>query len=438
MIDVVHITPHLGGGIGKAIIGLCESTKVYGIRSRIILLEEPEKPMIIENAINKGVDVVFSPDEVAAKEVINNADIIIVNWWDHPLSNKFLYNNNTDSRFVIWCHTNGCSYPYFSPDFLLQFDRILFTTPYSLMNETWDENKKQRIMRNSSVVYGFGDFEASRIKCRTSYKCGNKIRIGYAGTLNYSKMFPGYIDYIDTVFDFVDNVEIHFAGDISDDLRKDIDESSYRSKYILDGYVLDMDAWYDSIDIFLYLLNPSHYGTTENSILEAMSRGLPVVLMNNAAERCISGDGEGAILISDNRQFVREIKKLCKDITYREKTGVAGRKYACKHYSSKINIIMFAETMSDIMMTCKKTKHDFVECIGKSPIEWFLSSTGNDRNIFERFMTTGETKDLYELLSRKAIYTVETKSSINQFFSYFTDDKKLKTLKEVIQKEQNK
>lgn len=436
MINVVHITPHLGGGIGKAIIGLCSSIKSHGIKSCVMVLEQPEKPGIIESAVDNGVDVALFPDKKVMQEVLNNADVIVLNWWDHPLANKFLHDYSEECRMVVWCHTNGCTYPYLQSDFLLKFDRIIFTTPYSLKNQLWDADNRKKIIEKHSVVYGFGDFEPQNIKCKNSWKIGNKVRIGYAGTLNYSKMFSDYIKYTDMVLNALNDVEIHLAGDVSVEIEKDINKSDHKNQYVLDGYVTDMGAWYDSIDIFLYLLNPTHYGTTENSILEAMSRGIPVVLMDGVAERFISGDGKGAILIKDGNQLVKEIKHLCCDIKYREKIGLGGRDYTCDAYSAEKNVIVFLNTMLDAMMKCSKTKHDFNNCIGRTPGEWFLSSTGNEREIFELFLTTGDTKGLYELIEKKGIYTVESKSSINQFFKYFPYDEILRSLKRNIERGQ--
>ena len=45
-------------------------------------------------------------------------------------------------------------------------------------------------------------------------------------------------------------------------------------------------------DIFFYPLQPDHYGTAENALVEAMSLGLMPVVLDNPAEMAIVRDGE--------------------------------------------------------------------------------------------------------------------------------------------------
>ncbi|MCH8258175.1 MAG: hypothetical protein IIA75_09805, partial [Proteobacteria bacterium] len=64
-INVVHVTPHLGGGVGKALANLAASaaTAKSDIRHSFILLEEPQKTQFIDVIRELGCSVtVVRPD----------------------------------------------------------------------------------------------------------------------------------------------------------------------------------------------------------------------------------------------------------------------------------------------------------------------------------------------------------------------------------------
>ena len=58
---MLHITSHLGGGVGKAISGLIMSGKNC-IDSQIILLEKPEQMYYVDLLVEQNISVVIEPE----------------------------------------------------------------------------------------------------------------------------------------------------------------------------------------------------------------------------------------------------------------------------------------------------------------------------------------------------------------------------------------
>ena len=54
------------------------------------------------------------------------------------------------------------------------------------------------------------------------------------------------------------------------------------------GYTTDVASELRAINVMAYLLNPQHYGTAENALLEAMTMGIVPVVLDNPAERKLS------------------------------------------------------------------------------------------------------------------------------------------------------
>ncbi|MDR1385168.1 MAG: hypothetical protein LBJ67_15160, partial [Planctomycetaceae bacterium] len=105
---ILHITPHLGGGIGTAYSGITQPNERFPVDHEIVLLERPEKTFFVERVRDNGVKIFIEPSQSEIEQQINDADIVQVNWWHHPLMAKFLYDfPNIPVRPVCWVHVSG-------------------------------------------------------------------------------------------------------------------------------------------------------------------------------------------------------------------------------------------------------------------------------------------------------------------------------------------
>ena len=84
---VLHLTPHLGGGVGKALSSLL----IEAIKSdsafdhTLAILEAPEKNEWLTKVVDQGCAVHIEPELDSLKALIENADIVQLEWWNHPL-----------------------------------------------------------------------------------------------------------------------------------------------------------------------------------------------------------------------------------------------------------------------------------------------------------------------------------------------------------------
>lgn len=419
--SLLHITVHLGGGVGKAILGsssLCDEV----FQTKIILLEAPEKKNIVETAIKEGMQIYLQPSRSLVEELIQQADIVILNWWNHPMMSEFLWNfPKVSCRLVLWLHVNGCTYPYVSFEFLNKFDFIFFTSKYSYENSLWSKKELNIVKMKSEVILGNGRFYPAGMVYKEEYEDKKDFIIGYVGTLNYSKMNKDFVNYCETASNMAENIKIMLVGDVGEDLLHDINNSAVSDKFIFAGHVDNVEELYLSMDVLGYIVNNENYGTTENVLLEAMACGVPVVASDGGAERNIITNGEDGFLVHDSEEFAERIVMLAKKPTLRCKIGQAGRKKVCKEFSCEKNIKAMIKSFG---MICGKEMaiHEFQDILGQNPFEWFLYFTGKDKYLFEvnRKNWTSE-----ELLRKNPIYAGERKSSLKHFLYYYPNDTSL-------------
>ena len=111
---ILHITAHLGGGAGKAIGGMIENCEEF--ENTVVVLEMPEDTRWYEICETAGAKLLVSSKAADVVREIEKADVVVLNWWAHPLTvNLLTLLDNVEARYVIWAHVNGLSFPVLTP-----------------------------------------------------------------------------------------------------------------------------------------------------------------------------------------------------------------------------------------------------------------------------------------------------------------------------------
>lgn len=402
----LHIAVHLGGGAGKAIAGTADAGDV------LILLEQPEKTAWVCAAERKGVRILEQPEDF--RDLMKEADIVIIHWWGHPLMVHFLADlPEFPCRLALYSHVNGCVYPYLPFSFLREFDAILFTTPYSYANPLWTESEKAAVERQSAVVYGMGEFKPERLTPRDSYAIRDCLEVGYIGTLNYVKLNPDFVKYCEAAAERTGNIRFVLAGELADDVRRDIDQSRIADKFEYVGYVENAEKFYRRIDALGYLLNGYNFATTENVLLEAMAYAVPVVALEQDVESHVLGNGRGGCLVNSAEEYAEAIAQLYFSEKRRKTLGNAGRKFCIEKYSGTRNREVY-KSMLEKLSRIPKSRHHIACLEGKEPYEWLQFFAQKDRDTF-----CGNAGN---------VFLQESKGSAFQYSRYFPWDMNLKNV----------
>ncbi len=440
VIKILHITPHLGGGVGKALSGILVYEKKNKSRYThlIYMLEEPQNNQFVNICMNNEINVNIAKNFDEIYKVMKSVDIVVLHWWHHPLNAKFLaYYPQIPARLIIWSHINGCSYPVIPADFIKAVNKVFFTSEYSLENHFWNREEKEYACKNAKIVYGLGElnnYSTQKIK-----KTDNFI-IGYIGTLNYSKLNPEFIEYCLEVIKLIPSAHFVFVGnpDGKEALLKQADKYGIGNNFEFTGYVNNVDTQLDRFDIFAYPLNPDHFGTTENAVLEAMNHGLPVVVLNQNCEKYLVKHNETGFLADDKYHYSEIIKYLYDNPDERLRIGSNAQKIFLNEFSMKKNINQMREGFSDVLFEDKK-EFNFQDIFGKEPYQWFLSCLGEERRLFEDSLNENLMRDdliaaeiKNKIKNCRGILREKSKSSIIQFAEYFQGDKNLKFWRSII------
>lgn len=422
---VLHIAAHLGGGAGKAISGLAIGLNAY-FQNEVVLLERPEQERYVDlcKVNNVDVKVVSSVHELV--EHIKKSDYVIFSWWGHPLSYEvFKTLEETEAVVFLWSHVNGLHYPHLTPEFIDLFDGAFFTSGCTYENTSWSKEQQTQIRDNSEVVYGIGLFKPEDIPSKKSYRSEECVKIGYSGTINYSKMNAAFPQICSKLKEQIPNIQIYMYGLYDETVYCSFIDYDHALVDVMhfEGFVNDIESRLSELDIFCYPLNEQNFATTENALLEAMAAGIPVVVLNNPPERSIVTHGVDGLIAHDADETVEYVIKLAKDNSLAQSLGQRARKDLIERYNYLVNASKCAEYIKRFD-NAKKHKHNFLSVAGDGAGANYLYFAKMDS---ESYIHKAKRNELPEILYGDA------KGSLKHYLNYYLDEvlEKLKNIQGV-------
>lgn len=402
---VLHITPHLGGGVGKAHAAIQGAT-CPAVGRAYYLLEEPRDRRYADLVEQAGGRLHHAGQGVSLAELIEDADIVQIEWWNHPRLYHLLATAELPPmRSLFWAHVSGLFAPYIPTGLIAAAGRFVFTSPCSLQAPDIADLPEEVRARLGVVGSGFG-FEDERIADAVPAS-ETSAAIAYLGTVDFVKMHPAFFDIVDAV----DNADIHVSVwggfDVQGEPARRARAMRHPERVRLEGQTADPRAALQAAGIFFYPLREDHYGTAENALIEAMSLGLVPVVLANPAEKAIVTDGDNGVVAADPADMAARLGHLLANPEERARLSAAARATARDRYQPHRSADLLEEHYRALMGE-PKTRIDFAGVLGSKPVGWFLSTQQRDRK-----SDTGRIFAAGGALS---------KGSIDHFLATFPDD----------------
>lgn len=415
-LNVLHLTAHLGGGVGKALSGIILSTPAdAGIRHEIVCLEIPEKSQFVDKLSDAGCPVTINPSPEALAERIEAADIVQLEWWGHPAIPAALCRGPLPPmRLLVWCHVSGIHTPIFPERLLNEAHGVIFTSPCSYAAQEV-ARLSSRARNNTGVIHSSGGFSGLAVPERAP---DAPLAAGYLGSLNFAKLHPCFVDFLAAVT--VPGFSVSMIGDTTnqDVLQNQCRQAGRPELLAFRGYRTDIAGELAAINVFPYLLNPRHYGTSENALLEAMAMGVVPVVLDNPAERSLVADHETGLIVQTRDDFAAAISWLNRNPQERQRLSCQVAATVRKRFDVSHTIAEFSRYYTAIT-DADPTEFPFLSILGHTPAEWFLA---NQR--YPEFFTKYQHPGTIDELTLPGLLE-KTKGSVFHYRNYFPDDERL-------------
>ena len=431
---ILHLTPHLGAGVGTVVLNYL--SKVKDSRSfmhRVICLDYANQNAI-EVAKNAGFPLFdnMSKKKSEVLGLIADSDIVLIHWWNHPLLYDFLVREQIPaSRVIIWSHITGSLPPNNFTDKILRYsDIFVFTTPlsYKVKDVQNLSNECKKHLRDVWSTGGLDRVKSIKLKKHSGFN------IGYIGNVDYAKMHPDFLNICNRVD--IPNVNfIIVGGPNGKQIKQEAEKLGIGEKFNFTGFVPEEKKWeYLSIfDIFGYPLAPHHYGTCDQVLQESMAVGVVPVVLANPMESYMVKDGVTGIVAKDKDEYVKALQELCYNHKLRNTLAKNAKVYANHTFSLEKMVNEWDKIFNEVLSFPKtvrkwKINKNFKDI---SPKDVFLESLGCHGENFVSYCnaeTDKEKKSAMEKikkLAESANWQSETKSTVHQYLSFFSEDKYL-------------
>lgn len=366
---VLHVTPHLGGGVGKAHAAL-RGVLPAEVEQTFVLLEEPRDRRHVNEIETGGARVIVADNLAQIASLAGEANIVQFEFWNHPRLFECLARCSFPAmRSVFWSHISGLHSPLIPPGLMEAAMRFVFTTQASRNIDSIALLSQSAQSKLAVINSGFG-FQGRKQPVRAR---DSKPTIAYLGTADFAKMHPGFFDVVDGLTGDDIHASVWGAVDPSGPVVARAQAMRRPERVIFRGETAEPATALSGTDIFFYPLRPNHYGTAENALIEAMSLGLVPVVLNNAAEMAIIEHGENGFIASSIEEAIAILQMLLSspDVCVRVSRNAISHVAETRtpENSARDFMILWLGLLSKPPKLC-----DFRAAIGESPADWFIAT----------------------------------------------------------------
>ena len=313
---VLHVIERLqrGGPLQALIAEKKRSRRPSVITHHIVSLKTADR-RACDQAAAAGIAGTSAPDSMQLQNLIAEADIVQVHFWNSPDIHAFLASGMPPVRLLLWCHVNGLAPPHIIPKTLLDRSDLVVATAASTLNlPVFRSADPARVC----LVQGAADF--TRIS-RIAPVAHEGFYVGYIGTIDFTKLHSAYIPMCAAV-----NIPaVHFLlcgkGGATQELKRQARELGILERLEFHDYVDDIKPVLARLDVFGYPLRENSFATAELSLQEAMYAGIPPVVFANDGPNQLVTDRKTGRVVRSETEYVAAIEWLYRNPAKRQLLG---------------------------------------------------------------------------------------------------------------------
>jgi L-malate glycosyltransferase len=440
MKQILHITPHLGGGVGTVVLNWLKSELKmnWETQHKVASLEVNKNSMQEIQELGLKINDGLYFNQKLLMDWVQQSEIVLIHLWNHPTLFDILVNREfPPCRLIIWNHVSGLNPPYIISEKLVEIaDRFIFTSPVSYESKEIIDlsdalREKLGVIWSSCGTEIFEGFER---------KSHNGFIVGLTGTVDYGKLHPDFIRMCSNI-NIPDVQFMVCSGDSQERLKEDAAKFNIADKFNFNGRVESVMPYLAIYDVFGYPLQPKHFGSCEQALGEAMLAGVVPVVMNNPAERYIIEQGKTGLLADSLEEYVQAIEYLYHNPDERRRMSANAIAAAKIKYSIKRKMMEWEKLFKEVRKIEKKPRvWKNRKYIDGSSI--FIEALGKYGEVFRDYIRAKEAHDIekmpeneekiYEMFQSNAQWQSENKGGVRQYLRIFPDDYYLKEWNEIL------
>lgn len=378
MIRILHIAATLGlGGSGRSLCAIAKHLRSFDDYQHTVISLLPRADQQRQLAERSGARVLEEPDNEVLRKEIEQADIVHVEWWNHPSVYDFLRTSWPPMRLLLFAHVAGDVSPNLITSQVVDFaDFWVSGCGYAHRHAVIQQLPAEIRREKTAVVTATTDWDRLRNLRRNPHDTFN---VGYVGSVDFKKMHPEYVSMSARVQ--APSVRFVVCGDGHIDLlKKQAEQLGASARFEFLGYVEDIRPVLEITDVYGYPLcsNPG----AELNLQEAMFAGIPPVVFPLGGIVDAVRHQENGMIVNDEKEYAQAIDYLYEHPLRLRAMGEAARQFALKHFGGERS----SAKLHDVYQTLlRRPKREHVWPASPNPIasaphrrgaEHFIESLG--------------------------------------------------------------
>jgi len=218
-----------------------------------------------------------------------------------------------------------------------RFDKVIV-----LNQEQLREFPNAELVPNGVQIRGI----APEVRSATRRELGvgsDEFLIGFVGRLSPEKRVEWLVESMSSLPNAVKLVVVGAGANLINKSKENLTPSG---RVIFTGFRSDLENIYPALDLFCSL---SKEEGMPNSVLEAMSYGLPCVLSDIPIHRELAQNGNSGILVSELNELPRAIEDLRQNKPQRTALGLRGQEHVREKYALETRIRRLEEIYLELV-----------------------------------------------------------------------------------------
>jgi glycosyltransferase involved in cell wall biosynthesis len=164
----------------------------------------------------------------------------------------------------------------------------------------------------------------------------------------YKRLPDDCIDYCEAALDAVPNCHFTMVGENDGSVQNEIVRRGLSDYFTFVGWQSNVYDCMRHFDAFGYLMRSDTTGSMDNSVLEAMAAGLPVIISHEPIGHWIVQNGTTGVTVSTPRENAEALRRLFGDEAERRKLGQAAREYVISYCNADENLQRFNAAVTEV------------------------------------------------------------------------------------------
>lgn len=380
--NIVHIIPRLiGGGPERSILTIAAKSAELGVTHHrtLVVLDAPVTPRMLIAARKLDIKVVIRPDEATLRQLVAKADILEIDFWNHPLLTALLRDVELPpARVVVWSHILGTTAPQIITAELGQFaDRLILTSEESRSSAA----ATAAIEAGKPVDVIFDVADMSRLDGFVRQPHEGCV-FGYLGTVNDAKMHPRFAEMAAAARHPDVRFLICGGGGGEEALRRRLTALGLKDRAAVIGHIEDIRSALQRMDVFGYPLAEHTYATSEKALQEAMWVGIPPLVFGHGGVRVLVEHEQTGLVVSTEDEYVAATDRLAGDPDLRDRLGKNAQSVARQRFDALAWTRKTIEMLEQVTATPKRTREKMNGHV-TSAAERFIASLGEEAGSFD-------------------------------------------------------